>query len=128
MEVDIHLGSGVQAMVCFFAPLWAKTLIFEDKEGCKKKNVFQKPPFCTGGVVFFGPKIRGPRLMPSGAASTHPIEFGSQGGPKMGPSWLQVEARVQRRTLQKQAFRIGGVSKIKVSGNNSGTKETNFRA
>ena len=46
----------------------------------------------------------------------------------MGPSWLQVEPRVQRRTLQKQAFRMGGVSKIKVAGNNWGTKDTNFTA
>ena len=46
----------------------------------------------------------------------------------MGPSWLQVEPRVQLTELQKQAFRIGGVSKIRVAGNNCGTKETNFRA
>ena len=46
----------------------------------------------------------------------------------MGPSWLQVEPRMQRSPLQKQAFRPIGVSKIKVPGNNWGTKETNFRA
>ena len=70
-----------------------------------------------------------------GAPSTHPERIirishrlESQVGPKMDPSWLQVEPRLQLTQLQKQAFRMGGVSKIKVAGNNWGTKETNFRA
>ena len=46
----------------------------------------------------------------------------------MSPSWLEVEARVQRRTLQKHPFCMGGVSKIKDPGNNRGTKDTNFTA
>ena len=32
----------------------------------------------------------------------------------MGPRWVQVRPRLQRTQLQKQAFRMGGVSKIKV--------------
>ena len=58
-----------------------------------------------------------------GASSTQPERlihrtrrFWSQVEPKMGPSWLQVGPRSQLRRLQKQAFRIGGVSKIKVAG------------
>ena len=41
LEVDTHLGSGVQAMVCFFAPLWAKTLIFENTRSGAALLVFK---------------------------------------------------------------------------------------
>ena len=33
-------------------------------------------------------------------------------GPETGPSWLQMEPSVRRRTLEKRAFRMGGVSKM----------------
>ena len=33
----------------------------------------------------------------------------------MGPRWVQVGPRSQRTQLQKQTFRMGGVSKMKVS-------------
>ena len=46
----------------------------------------------------------------------------------MGPSWLQVEPRVQRRTLQKQAFRMGGVLKMRVSGHDFGGDEAKMTA
>ena len=46
----------------------------------------------------------------------------------MGPSWLQDEPRAQMTPLEKQAFRMGGVSKMKVSGKSFGGDETNLTA
>ena len=69
-----------------------------------------------------------------GAASAHPKRggrpsrrFQSQVGPKTGPDGLQVVPRLHVSQLQKLAFRVGGVSKIKVSRistDTDGTKST----
>ena len=78
--------------------------------------------------LYLKPEVGRPIPRPGGC-SIHPSRrFWSQGGPKMGPSWLQVEPRAQRTTLQKQAFRMGVVSKIKVSGSYLGSNETNSTA
>ena len=46
----------------------------------------------------------------------------------MGPSRLQDEARAQMTPLEKRAFRMGGVSKMRVSGHDFGGDETNLTA
>ena len=64
------------------------------------------------------------------------IRFGIDFKPKvarptlrgMDASWLQVEPRLHITRFQKQRFRVGGVSKIKVSENNLDTNGTNLTA
>ena len=70
-----------------------------------------------------------------GASSTQPERlihlsrrFWSRVEPKMGPSWLQVGPRSQLGRLEKQAFRVGGVSEMKVAGRDWGAEEPNLGA
>ena len=46
----------------------------------------------------------------------------------MEPSRLRDEARAQMTPLEKRAFRMGGVSKMKVRGNDLGGDETKMTA
>ena len=89
----------------------------------------------TGKMIFVLEKVPFSVADCRGATSTdvvryihRPRRFWTRVEPKMGPSWLQVGPRWPLRRLEERAFRVGGVSKMRVSGRDWGAEETKLRA
>ena len=94
----------------------------------KMRSETGKMIFVLEIVPFSGANCRGATSTDPKRYIHRPRRFWTRVEPKMGPSWLQVGPRSQLGRLEKQAFRVGGVSKMKVAGRDWGAEETKLGA